>query len=115
MMTRGALLVLLLVFVGIESAGQEKADLVTPVPKTVTSYEVAGVYIHRLPDWELGIEYLDDQGGRHRDAHRGADAEALVKALNKADLSVKSLERRVLEHLIAEGKIPPATITGTPR
>ncbi len=38
---------------------------------------------------------------------------ALLVALNKADLSVKSLQRRILERLIADGKIL-GTISGTP-
>ena len=43
----------------------------------------------------------------------GVDATALMIALNKADLSVKSLHRRVIERAIADGKMV-GTISGTP-
>jgi hypothetical protein len=39
-------------------------------------------------------------------------AEALIIALNKANLSVKSLQRRILEKLVADGRMD-GTISGT--
>lgn len=46
--------------------------------------------------------------------YTGSVAETLLNALNKADLTVKSLERRVIERLLADGKIGTGTISGTP-
>lgn len=96
-------------------SAQEKADLTTPETVTVASYEIAGIELRRLPRWTLRIVYMDDHGVEHYDVHQDDEAMALITALNKADLSTNSLERRALQHLISEGKIPAATITGTPR
>lgn len=46
------------------------------------------------------------------DAER-ADALALMVALNKANLSTRSLQRRVLERLVTDGKLT-GTVSGTP-
>lgn len=43
----------------------------------------------------------------------GAPAESLILALNVANLSVKSLHRRVMEQAITDGKLAGA-ISGTP-
>lgn len=42
------------------------------------------------------------------------DAVKMMKQLNTANLTTKSLHKRVLEKLSADGKIPPGTTTGTP-
>lgn len=42
-----------------------------------------------------------------------AEALALMVALNKANLSTKSLQRRILERLIADGKLR-GSVSGTP-
>ena len=48
-------------------------------------------------------------------AHRyeGATALTLINQLNKADLSVQSLERRILLRLVADGLLT-GTVSGTP-
>jgi hypothetical protein len=43
----------------------------------------------------------------------GAEAESMLKVLNTANLTVKSLHKRVLERLIADGVIE-GSISGTP-
>jgi hypothetical protein len=67
-------------------------------------------------DWQLIIRYMDSMGNMAVDSHTGVEegADALVKSLNKANLSTTSLEHRALAHLIAEGKIPAATYSGVP-
>ena len=97
------------------TAAQEVSVLTTPVTSTVLQYEILGMSFYRLPEWSLEIVYVDNLGKRLQDNHRSDEARDLIVALNKANLTTKSLERRLMEHLIAEGKIPPATITGTPR
>lgn len=42
------------------------------------------------------------------------EAIKMMKSLNTANLTTKSLQKRVLEKLSADGKIPPGTTTGTP-
>lgn len=86
---------------------QEKATLSTPVALSVTDYTIGTVILSRVPDWRLQITYYDNQGKEFADNHAGVTggADVLIKALNKANLSTKSLECRALEHLRDEGKI----------
>lgn len=44
----------------------------------------------------------------------GENATTLMRALNKANLSTKSLQRRVIEQGVADGKWPALTINGVP-
>jgi hypothetical protein len=44
-------------------------------------------------------------GQRRSFTYEGDTARAMIVALNKADLSVKSLQRRILERLVADGKL----------
>ncbi len=44
----------------------------------------------------------------------GATATSLMVALNKANLSTSSLHKRVLQQLVADGKLTVGTVTGTP-
>lgn len=106
---------------------QEKATFTTPVTVSKTFVEVERTDIQRLPDWGLRIYYRDSAGVSQVDEHSGVfdavtnpnGADVLVKALNKANLNPatggKTMDRRALEHLVAEGKIPAASITGTPQ
>lgn len=120
-------LILLVVFLVI----QERATLNTPVSQgNLTDYQVTDVSI-TIPrtigtasgTWSLHITYCDNKDKVYTDFHEGIfnastnpnGADVLVKALNKADLTVKSLNRRALEHLISEGKIPASVINGTPQ
>ena len=93
----------------------EKAELTTPsvTSHTITDYSIDGIGLFRRP-WRLTIHYRDNPGNLATDEHLGSDAEAFVKAFNKANLSVKSAERRALEHLVSCPKIAAATVTGNP-
>jgi len=61
----------------------------------------------------LAIVLLDNLGRVTHHRYIGDEACAKMKALNKANLSTKSLHRRVLEMLVADGRIDAGTITGT--
>jgi hypothetical protein len=111
-------------------AGQELAVPTTPVVTTVTSYKVIAFSQEREPDWRFVITFKDSNGKVYTDEHYGpasipdpaggapianpAGADALLKQLNTANLSTVSLMRRLLQHLVQHGKIPAATVTGTP-
>lgn len=102
--------------------GQEKSVLTTPITTTITEYQVVGMQFSRSPSWYLTITYQDNLGRTYTDLHttppqneQSADAQTLIIALNKANLTIKSLERRLMEHLVQEGKIPASTITGVPQ
>jgi len=54
----------------------------------------------------IEVNYSDEDGG--------LTTATLLAALNTANLSTKSLQKRVLERLIADGKLPPGAVSGTP-
>lgn len=105
---------------------QEKATLTDPVTQpTITEYSIREVRLGRDP-WLAWIYYVDNTGKMQLDAHSGIvtaenpdGADVMVKALNKANLNPatggKTLECRAIEHLVAHGKIPAATCTGSPQ
>lgn len=91
----------------------EQLDLTDPVvfPST-TRYEVIYVCLDKRRA-HIAIR-VEDEAGRARDfVYSGAEATTLMRQLNKADLSVKSLERRILERLVADGLLA-GTISGAP-
>lgn len=91
------------------------------VPQIVNnSYRV----IVLLLDWEkafIDIQLRGDNGELRRVSYGGPgatsqdriQAQSMMIALNKANLSVKSLQRRILEQLVTDGKLS-GTVTGTP-
>jgi len=91
------------------------------IPQIVTSsYRV----IVLLLDWEkalISIDLRGENGELKRFIYGGpsgtsADrtkAQNMIIALNKANLSIKSLHRRIIEQLLADGFLSGA-VTGTP-
>jgi hypothetical protein len=47
--------------------------------------------------------------------YTGEQAAQRLSVLNTANLTTKSLEKRLLEVLVNDGKLPPGTVSGTPR
>jgi hypothetical protein len=45
----------------------------------------------------------------------GEEAEALIVALNKANLSTNSLEKRIIQRCQQDGKLGAGTVSGTPQ
>jgi hypothetical protein len=111
-------------------SGQEIAVPTTPVVTTITSYRVTGFSFEREPDWRFVITFQDSNGKVYTDEHYGPTsvanpaggnpltnpngADTFLKQLNTANLSTTSLTKRLLQHLVQHGKIPAATVTGTP-
>lgn len=103
-------------------APQEQVVLTAPVQtdRGATTFRIARV----LLDWENQFievilrefregQYLGNDNGvgkRLRATYTGAEAEALMRALNQADLSTNTLHRRVLSRLLADGKIPTGIV-----
>lgn len=87
----------------------EQVTLTTPIADFKVSrldFDWSGAYIG------IVILSVSDNTLLHF-SYIGQLATDLMKALNKADLSVKSLHRRVLEYLINDGKLA-GTISGAP-
>ena len=79
---------------------------------TTTEYRV----VFLLLDWEhasIVIHLRGTNAERKEVRYDGADATTLMVGLNKANMATKSLHRRILERLVADGKLS-GTITGVP-
>lgn len=61
----------------------------------------------------IAITLKDNLGGRTHYSYKGNEAIDLIKFLNTANLSVKSLHKRILEKLSNDGLLP-GTVQGTP-
>lgn len=112
------------------AVAQEVAVPSTPVTHPITEYRITGITMEREPQWRFVIAYRDNNGDVYTDEHVGATtipnpnggdplvnpngADVLIATMMTANLSQQSLMRRLLQHLVAHGKIPPATISGTP-
>jgi len=111
-------------------SAQEIAVPDKPLTVTITSYKVIGFSQERDPDWRFSITYQDSTGKTYVDQHYGLSsrpnpaggqpivnpegADSLLKQLNTMNFTTTSLTKRLLQHLIAHGKIPASTVTGTP-
>ena len=92
----------------------EQLDLAVATPATPgrASY-IVNILILDREGQRVEIRLRADNGERQQFVYDGAIAMTLMNALNKADLSVKSLHRRILEKLTADGKLDGA-ISGVP-
>lgn len=112
------------------AVGQEMAVPDKPIVSTVTSYKIIAFSQEREPDWRFVITYKDSNDKVYRDEHHGLNslpnpeggapinnpegADELMKQLNTGNFSTTSMIRRLLQHLVTHGKIPPSTVQGTP-
>ena len=92
----------------------EKLGLVVPiVPPAVTDYEVGLLSLDRLRQI-VYIEVYANTATVVAVKYTGAVAGTMIQQLNKANLSTKSLERRIIERLQLDGYLPAGTINGFP-
>jgi hypothetical protein len=88
------------------------------VPPATQTYTVARMLFERLPFARVLVGLVDNNGARldveYRDDAGGTVAAQMLSALNTANLTTKSLQQRVLERLIADGKLPAGAVTGIP-
>ena len=92
----------------------EQINLTTPITKPpITNYKIDSLVLN----WSgaiITITLFDPVSGEKPVfSYYGTVATNLMIALNKTDLSVKSLQKRIFEKLIADGKIL-GTISGVP-
>jgi hypothetical protein len=93
----------------------EQLNLTTSqvVPQRVTSYYM----VSRLVlDWDaqrILVGVRGEQGERRDFTYEGDTARTMMVALNKANLTANSLQRRVLERLSSDGLLA-GTVAGTP-
>jgi hypothetical protein len=90
----------------------EALTLTTPLVQTRTTYAVKIINL----DWDsahIHIRLLGSDGVVVGFNYDGPQAITLMTALNKVNLSVKSLQRRILEQLVADGFLT-GTVGGSP-
>lgn len=91
----------------------EQLNLTTPiVPPTITNYRVVLLELN----WKsafIGIGMEGPNGETFRYSYSGVTATNLMIALNKANLSTTSLQKRILNQLLADGVVV-GTVSGTP-
>lgn len=119
-----SMLSLFLCLTGGPATSQERVTIdaaVVAVPAT-THLAVARLRL----DWadaviEVHLREVDafnipvGNGKWHVAKYEGLDATNALRALNIANLSVKSLHRRLMERLQADGKLPAGTVSGAPQ
>jgi hypothetical protein len=106
---------LLLVLV-VPVTAQEKLTLTTPVASSITEWSIASFAID-VEAGSLRIGLKDNNGARRFIGYPNATTTAaqtlaLIDALNTANLSTKSLRRRILERLQADGFLGAGTFSG---
>lgn len=90
----------------------EQIDLQAPAPPVVMHYRVARLYLD-FPGEVIRIELVGSDASERMFFYRGPEAVTLMLFLNTANLSTKSLHRRIMEKLLADGKLT-GTISGAP-
>lgn len=88
-------------------------QLTLTAPISVTTYQVSLV----LFDWDrayIQVIVKDSAGKLVQCTYTGATATSLMVALNKANLSVQSLHRRIISQLVTDGQLPGGNVTGSP-
>ncbi len=87
-----------------------------PTPPSVTSYEVIKFYINRsnLTAQSVLVAVRSNTGAVVEKRYEGAEAEAIISSLNTVNLGIKSLQKRILERLVADGVLGAGSVTGTP-
>lgn len=92
----------------------EKIDLTTPFkpdPREAADLSVAKLVLDFAGQ---GIHItLSKNGVKKEVSYNGAEATTLMIALNKANLSTKSLQRRILERIIADNQLS-GVVSGSP-
>lgn len=101
----------------------EELTLTDPVvvpAKTTNKYHVVSFTMNHelvMPPETVGgaifIELKDNNDERSSYSYVGQEARQLIQFLNTANLTTKSMHKRILEKLSNDGKLP-GTVTGTP-
>jgi len=83
------------------------------VPPTRTTYAFKSLYFD-WPGQAIQVVVTGSDGVDVEGRWFGAEAELLMRAINVANLTVMSLQKRIFLKMIADGKLPAGTVTGEP-
>lgn len=113
-MTKKHLLLVVVSVCLVSLDAQERLELTDPIAKASTQhYRVTVLTLDRDNERVL-IRLVANNGDRFEHLYEGTTAVTLMRALNTANLSVRSLNHRILDRLIADGVLV-GTATGTPQ
>lgn len=92
----------------------EQLLLTTPLPQPaqVTSYTVRQLRLTWEPSPQIVVVLRGEDGKTIDAVYDGAAATTLLIGLNKANLSTRSLNQRIFDRLINDGKIA-GTVSGS--
>lgn len=100
----------------------EQLVLTTPVPATLSTWEVAIFHVDRRRQLIL-IEVVSNTGVSVQ-AHyttpppEGHESQPtgqfLISLINKRNFSTNSMQKQLLQQMLADGYFGPGTVTGTP-
>jgi len=62
----------------------------------------------------IRITLRDNNGAKTFYGYDGTEATTLIRFLNTANLTTKSMHKRILERLEGDGKLPPGDVIGAP-
>lgn len=91
----------------------EQLDLTTPETKPTNSFYKVERISFDWPAKIISISLVGQNGEAKSHSYTGTTAQTLMIALNKVDLSVLSLHKRILNRLITDGVIS-GTVSGVP-
>lgn len=91
-------------------------QLTYTAPEVVTRNGVSIEHIHmdRRGGGELVVGLIGSDGVSVTKTVSGPRALAIISAISTANLSIKSLDQRLLERFATDGDLPAGTVTGTP-
>lgn len=91
----------------------EQLDLSAPVAQpTVTTYYIDALHLNWTQQ-AIDVMLHDNSGNGLTVTYNGTQALALMHALNTGNFSVNSLYKQAMQKLVADGKIPAGTVSGT--
>lgn len=107
----------LLGFVALASlslSAQERIVLNTPQPQPaqVVGYTVSALLLKYEPTPQIVVTLRGEDGKYTDQVYEGAVALTLLQQLNKVNLSTRSLNQRIFDRLIADGRIV-GTVAGS--
>ena len=84
-----------------------------PLPPS-SEYTLTSIRLQWHPSAEVTITWTDDQKVNYEHTYRGPIAAQLLSVLPKANLSSKSLIKRIFEQLAADRVVVDGNVTGSP-
>jgi hypothetical protein len=96
------------------AAAQERITLTTPkpLPAQVVGYTVSSLLLKYEPTPQIVVTLKGEDGKYTDQVYEGATALTLLQQLNKVNLSTRSLNQRIFDRLIADGRIS-GTVAGS--